>query len=425
MPVVHRSMWPSMGMKVPVSDPRDLRVAVVQDWFPTYGGAERVTEQILKVLPQADVFGLVDALPEDQRAFLQGKRVTTSFIQRLPLARTKYRYYLPLMPLAIEQFDFGAYDLVVSSSNAFAKGVITGPDQVHISYVHSPMRFAWDLQHQYLRQTGLDRGPASWFVRWQLQKLRQWDSRTVDSVDVLLANSEFVRRRIWKVYRRAASVLFPPVDVDRFTVTEKKEDFFVTVSRLVPYKRVDLIVDAFNHMPDKPLYVVGDGPELPKIARMAGANVHVLGYQREEMVSQMLQRARAFVFAAEEDFGIAPVEAQAAGTPVIAFGKGGALDTVVTDIGRPTGLFFYQQTPEALCDAVERFEVKRHELSPLAARAQAERFGAPRFRRAFADVVRQALAQDSSTVPAGPVSITQAARGDATADEWSQPGLHS
>ena len=409
-------------MRLAPSEFRELSVAVVQDWFPTYGGAERVTEQILNVLPQADVFALVDSLPEDQRAFLNGKPVRTSFIQQLPLGRTRYRYYLPLMPLAIEQFDLSSYDLVVSSSNAFAKGVLTGPRQVHLSYIHSPMRFAWDLQHQYLRQTGLVRGPMSWFVRHQLHKLRVWDARTSAGVDTMVANSNFVRKRIWKVYRRRAEVVFPPVDVEKYEARADKDDFYVTVSRLVPYKRVDLIVEAFAAMPDKRLVVVGDGPEARKVRALAAPNVRVLGFQPDAVVRDLLQRARAFVFAAEEDFGIAPVEAHAAGTPVVAYGRGGALDSV-SGLGSPspTGVFFHEQTAEAIVAAVDRFERAREEFSAQAARTQAERFSVARFRQSFASVLAQALASGSPP-PQQPVarSVGIDASGDAPQGQASR-----
>ncbi|KGW44734.1 glycosyl transferases group 1 family protein [Burkholderia pseudomallei MSHR684] len=256
---------------------RPLRVAIVHDWLVTYAGAERVLEQIVACFPDADLFGLVDFL--DDRTFLRGKPVTTSFIQRLPYARTKYRSYLPLMPLAIEQLDVSGYDLVISSSHAVAKGILTGPDQVHVSYVHSPIRYAWDLQHQYLEQSQLTRGVKSALARLILHYIRNWDVRTSNSVDCFVANSAFIARRIRKVYQRDAAVVFPPVDVDAFALSTRKEDFYLTASRMVPYKKIDLIVDAFAQMPGRRLVVIGDGPDMRKIRAKAAPNVEIMGYQ--------------------------------------------------------------------------------------------------------------------------------------------------
>ena len=366
------------------------RVAIVHDWLVTYAGAERVLEQMIACFPQADVFSLVDFV-EDRR-FLHGKQATTSFIQRLPLARKKYRAYLPLMPLAIEQLDLSAYDLVISSSHAVAKGVLTGPDQVHVSYVHSPIRYAWDLQHQYLEQSNLTRGLRSAMARVVLHYIRTWDTRTSNSVDHFVANSQFIARRIRKVYHRESRVIFPPVDVQSFLVGEQKEDFYLTASRMVPYKKIDLIVEAFSRMPGKRLVVIGDGPEMKAIRAKAGPNVEILGYQPFAVLHDHMRRAKAFVFAAEEDFGIAPVEAQACGTPVIAFGKGGALETV-RELGqpRPTGIFFREQSVPSLVAAVRDFEQNAHRFAALDCRANAERFSIATFRERFMGFVEQVM----------------------------------
>lgn len=299
-----------------------MRVAVVHDWLVTLAGAERVLGEILRLFPQADLFTVIDFLADSQRELLLGKTARTTFIQSLPFARSRYRWYLSLMPLAIEQLDLSGYDLVLSSSYAVAKGVLTGPDQVHISYVHSPMRYVWDLQQQYLRDSTLGRGPLGWLTRWQLSRLRIWDQRTAHGVDAFAANSAYIARRIRKAYGREASIIHPPVDTERFTPGFDKEGYYVTVSRLVPYKRVDLIAEAFARMPQRRLLIVGDGPERAKIAAKAAPNVELLGEQPFEQMHEILRRARAFVFAAEEDFGIAPIEAQACGLPVIAFGRG-------------------------------------------------------------------------------------------------------
>ena len=364
-----------------------IKVAIVHDWLVAYAGAERVLEEIINCYPDADLFSVVDFIPKNERGFLKNKPVKTSFIQKLPFAKKKYRTYLPFMPLAVEQFDLSGYDIVISSSHAVAKGVITGPDQLHISYVHSPMRYAWDLQHQYLKETGLVRGLQGWLAKRELHKLRMWDLRTANGVDHFLANSRFIARRIWKMYRREATVIYPPVDVDSFTLCEQKEDFFLTASRMVPYKKIDLIAEAFSLMPDKRLYIIGDGPDFDKVKSKAGANVELLGYQPFEVLRNYMQRAKAFVFAAEEDFGIVPVEAQACGTPVIAYGKGGALETVTEG---ETGLFFDAQTPSSIIEAVKRFEDMKDRFIPSKIREKTLRFSKDRFRQEFSSFVNDA-----------------------------------
>lgn len=365
------------------------RIAVVHDWLVTHAGAEKVLGEILAVFPSADLFALVDFVPLAQRNFLAGKSVRTSFIQHLPWARSKYRSYLPLMPLAVEQLDVSAYDLVITSSHAVAKGVLTGPDQLHVCYCHTPIRYAWDLQHQYLKEAGLEKGIKAWMARWLLHKIRLWDVRTANGVDNFVANSNFIRRRIHKVYRREAQVIYPPVDVERFALQDTKEDFYFTASRMVPYKKMSMIVEAFSRMPERRLVVIGDGPDMSQCRALAGPNVHIMGYQANEVLLDHMQRAKAFVFAAEEDFGITPIEAQACGTPVIAFGKGGALETVRgLTAAKPTGLFFDEQTPESLMEAVIQFEqTGAARVQAQACRENAERFSSQRFRQEFSDFV--------------------------------------
>lgn len=365
-----------------------MRVAIVHDWLVTYAGAERVLEQMLCCYPSADLFSVVDYLPPDQRGFIQNKTVTTSFVQRFPFAKEKYRQFLPLMPLAVEQFDLSEYDLVISSSHAVAKGVLTSPGQLHLCMCYSPIRYAWDLQHQYLKETGLDKGCKGWVAKWLLHKIRIWDVRTANGVDEFMAISNFIACRIWKVYRRKSKVVYPPVDIHAFELQEEKESFYLTASRMVPYKKIDLIVEAFSAMPERRLVVIGDGPDFAKIKSKAGSNVELLGYQSFEVLRDHMQRARAFVFAAEEDFGIAPLEAQACGTPVVAFGKGGALETIRgLDVERPTGIFFSEQSIEAIKSVVIEFEKNAAKITPTACRENAERFSPERFKREFMDFV--------------------------------------
>lgn len=358
----------------------DVSVGIVADWLVTFAGSEKVIAEFIKLYPNADIYSVVDFLSDESRKKFYGKEATTSFIQRLPFAKKKYQQYLPLMPLAIEQLDVTGHDIVLSSSHAVAKGVLTGPDQLHISYVHSPIRYAWDFQHQYLREAGLNKGLKGKLARWFLHKIRIWDYRTANGVDHFIANSQFIARRIKKVYGRDADVIYPPVDVERFTLQENKEDFYFTASRMVPYKRIDLIVEAFSQMPDKKLVVIGDGSEMAKIKSRAGSNIEILGYQPDDVMQDYMWRTRAFVFAAEEDFGITPVEAQASGTPVIAFGKGGVLETI-----RPygernaTGVFFSEQTAESLINAVRHFDTIKDSILPKDCRENALKFSAQRF----------------------------------------------
>lgn len=378
------------------------RIAIVHDWLVTYAGAERVLEQMIACFPDADIFSVVDFL--EDRAFLRGKQAKTSFIQKLPFAKKRYRAYLPLMPLAIEQLDVSGYDLILSSSHAVAKGVLTGPDQVHVSYVHSPIRYAWDLQHQYLKQSNLTAGMKSLIARMALHYMRSWDIRTSNSVNHFIANSAFIARRIHKVYRRSSQVIFPPVDVAAFDVCEEKDDFYLTASRMVPYKKIDLIVEAFAQMPERKLVVIGEGPDMAKIRAKATPNVRIMGYQPFSVLHEKMRRAKAFVFAAEEDFGISVVEAQACGTPVIAYGKGGALETVRdASEAEPTGMFFQEQSADAIVDAVEAFEDGTVTFKPADCRKNAERFSNARFREQFhAHVARVAPRFILPPLPAEP-----------------------
>lgn len=354
-----------------------MRVAVVHDCLTVYAGAERALEQILTLYPQSDLFAVIDFFPDHLRPHLLNKHAHTTFIQKLPFAKKYYRYCLPLMPLAIEQLDVSGYDVVISSSYAVAKGVLTNPDQLHICYCYSPMRYAWDLQFQYLN------GKKAPLARYLLHKIRLWDTRSSLGVDAFSCISHFVARRIEKCYRREAEVIYPPVSIEQFPLQEQKEDFYVTASRLVPYKKIDLIVEAFQKMPDKRLIVIGEGPEKKKIASKAPSNVTLLGHVPPETLCDYLGRARAFLFAAVEDFGISPLEAQACGTPVIAYKKGGVCETL-----SETAYFFQQQTSCAIVQAIDAFE-KETPICPKACRKNAERFTIERFRHEFSHFIER------------------------------------
>jgi glycosyltransferase involved in cell wall biosynthesis len=364
---------------------RAMQVALVHDWLTTIGGAEKVLEALVETFP-AKLFTLVQDQEKLQGTPFEEMEVKTSFIQKLPRAHLKYRSYLPLFPLAIEQFDVSDFDLVISSSHSIAKGVLTHADQVHICYCHTPMRYAWDLYQQYLRESKLKSGVKGAIAKCFLHYLRMWDAHSSTRVDAYVANSHYVARRIHKLYEKEADVIYPPVDVDYFSLFEEKEDYYVTASRMVPYKKMDLIVEAFSEMPDKKLIVIGDGPEMEKIKKKAKKNIELLGYQSNDMLLFYLQRAKAFVFAALEDFGILPVEAQGCGTPVIAYGKGGARETVIEN---ETGIFFNEQTVSSLISAVKAFEIK--EFDPQKIRAHAEQFQPEIFKEKFRSLAMKTL----------------------------------
>jgi glycosyltransferase involved in cell wall biosynthesis len=356
------------------------KIAIVHDWFTTYAGSEKVVEQILAAFPQADLFGLVDFIPAGSRGFLLDKPVRTSFLQTFPFLNQKnYRQFLPLMPLAVEQFDLSGYQVVISSCHAVSKGIITGPEQLHLSYLNTPMRYAWDMQNAYLENSGMSRLKGA-LARILLHYVRTWDAVAANRPDKLVANSKFIVRRIRKTYRRESQVIYPPVDTEYFTPgSGPREDFYLAASRLVPYKRLDLIAETFRQMPDKKLVIIGDGPELPRIKPFLGENVVWLGYQPSEILRDHFRRCRAFVFAAMEDFGIMPLEAQACGAPVIAFGAGGSRETVRGPERPPqTGVFFAEQTVPALREALLAFEASQ--IQPAACRQHAEQFSIPRFR---------------------------------------------
>ncbi|MGM4991882.1 glycosyltransferase [Tardiphaga sp. 841_E9_N1_2] len=357
-----------------------MRVAVVHDWLYTLGGAEQVLREILQCYPEADVFTLFDVLTPEDRAKIGFKKARTSFLQKMPFIRKRHRSYLPLMPIAIEQFDLSGYDLVISSSYAVAKGVITGPNQLHVSYVHSPMRYAWDLQHAYLNESGYTAGIKSALARALLHRIRIWDVRTAHGPDAMLANSNFVAKRIKKVYGRDAKVIYPPVTMSKLPPDLPTGDHFLAASRLVPYKKIEAVIQAFAELPDQKLIVAGDGPDAERLKAIAGPNVTFVGFVSDEKLRELMATARAFVFAAEEDFGIIVVEAESEGAPVLAFGRGGARETVSASPELRTGMFFDSNEPKAIAECVRAFVANESSFLRADCRMQAEKFSAERFR---------------------------------------------
>ncbi|MCB4428372.1 glycosyltransferase family 4 protein [Synechococcus sp. MU1643] len=382
------------------SDNLPQRIALVHEWFSprSVGGAERVVQEVDSLLRnlgcEPQLAALIDAESRRLGSWLHGRSVLTSPIQHLPWGHSHVQQYLPLLPFAIEQIDLGAAELVISSSHLVAKGVLTAPDQLHISYVHTPVRYAWDQMHAYLQRSALARRGLGPLVRWQLYALRQWDQLSAQRVDHLIANSRFTARRIRKYWGREVSVIHPPVEVDRFRWNADRDDVYLCLCRLVPYKRVDLVVEAFNRL-GLPLLVVGDGPERARLDALAGPTVTLLGRQSQQQVEELMARCRAFVYAGLEDFGIAPVEAMAAGAPVIGLGRGGLLDTVrcaSAGLREPTGVLFPDQNVESLVQAVEWFEQERiwRSLDSESIRAWAERFRPEAFAARFESALRTA-----------------------------------
>jgi glycosyltransferase involved in cell wall biosynthesis len=358
-----------------------VRVAVVHDWLDTWrgGGGGRAEKQ--RIYPHADLYALVDFLCDADRARLGGKRARTSFLQHAPLARKHFRLLLPLFPRAIESLDVSGYDVVISSSHAVAKGVRTRAGQLHVCYCYTPMRYAWDLRDQYLAQAGLDRGLRGMLARAMLGRLRDWDRAASARVDRFVAISHHIAERIRRCYGRDSTVIYPPVEAAPGIATPRG-DAYVTVSQLVAYKRVDLIVEAFRMLPGRELRVIGEGPERARIEARAPRNVRFLGRLASDERDRVVAGARAFVFAAHEDFGIAPLEAQALGVPVIAYAGGAATETIHgLDTETPTGVLFDAQSPSAIADAVRRFEQHEASIAPDACRDNARRFAPERFRR--------------------------------------------
>ncbi|WP_315700783.1 MULTISPECIES: glycosyltransferase [unclassified Bradyrhizobium] len=366
-----------------------MRVAIVHDWLYVLGGAEQVLREILRCYPNADVFTLFDLLRPEDRRKLGFETSHTSFLQKMPFLHKRHRSYLPLMPLAIEQFDLSSYDLVISSSCAVAKGVLTGPEQLHVAYVHSPMRYAWDLQHVYLNESGYATGLKGAMARMLLHRMRIWDARTAHGPDAIFTNSQFVARRIKKIYGREAKVIYPPVSLANRDVILPVGNHFLAASRLVPYKRIEPIVHAFNGLPDLELIVAGDGPEADRLKAIAGPNIKFVGFVPDKQLRDLMATARAFVFAAEEDFGIVLVEAQSEGAPVLALGRGGARESILAGGPRPTGMFFEAADPQSIAACVLSFVAKERSISRLDCRQRAAFFSAERFRSQFVAAVNE------------------------------------
>ncbi|MFN8273785.1 MAG: glycosyltransferase [Flavobacteriaceae bacterium] len=368
-----------------------MKKALIHDFLIQNGGAERCVESFINIWDDMDVFTLADHLSEENRKkIIKGKSTKTSCIQKMPFSKRLFRYYFSFYPYAVEQFDFSEYDFVLSSSYSVCKGIITRPDQIHITYIYSPVRYVWDLYHQYLFESKLNKGIKGVIVKWMLHYFRNWDAGTANRPDYYIAISHYIAKRVKKIYGKDSIVIYPPVNCQRFSIGDRTEDYYYTASRMVPYKKMDLIVEAFRHMPDKRLIVGGDGPDYEKIKKIAPKNVEIRGFLDMNTQVSLTQRAKAFIFAAEEDFGIAPIEAQACGVPVIAFGKGGALETIIGSFSREervlqtdTGIFFDKQNVEELIHAIGVFEKNESLFDKETIRNQALKFDTKRFEDEF------------------------------------------
>ncbi len=354
-----------------------MKVALIHDWLITEGGSEKVLEVFSQMFESSPIYTLFyDAGKMKNTSFSQ-KEVLSSFLQKIPFSTKMYRYLLPLFPGAIQTLDVKRFDMILSSSHAVAKGIKVKEDQLHICYCHTPMRYIWDLQEEYLSSFSPF---VKKMIRAYFRRMQAWDVKTAESVDLFVANSRYVGKRIERVYQRKAQVIYPPVSTEDFYISSQKEEYYVTHTRLVPYKRIDLLVETFSHMRDKRLLVVGTGPEEKKLKKIATQNVEFLGFLEKRELSKVLSNAKAYLFAAEEDFGIGTVEAQSSGLPVIALGRGGALETVIDG---KTGLFFKEPTVSSLMEAIDSFEQQEKTFDPALIKSHAEQFGHERFKKQF------------------------------------------
>lgn len=350
----------------------EMKTAIIHDWFTTYAGSERCVESFTNIWKDADIFSIVDFLNEDDRqVILKGKHAETSFVQKLPLAKKYHRHYFPIFKLAIEQFDLSSYDLIISSSHAFAKGVLTNSNQLHICYCHTPIRYAWDLTNQYFDKKRLSSRLQKVILQPILHNIRTWDVVSSNRVDHFIANSNYIAKRVHKIYRRDAEVIYPPVDTSKFPHETKKEDFYLTASRFVPYKKIDLIAEAFTKMPEKKLIIIGEGSDEQKIKARCTKNIEMVGYKKPHELAEYMKKARAFIFAAVEDFGISVIEALSCGTPVIALNKGGTAETIIDG---KYGIHFSEQTTNSIIDAVDRFEKAENSFNPAVLSNYAKKF---------------------------------------------------
>ena len=364
-----------------------MKVAIVHEWLSVYGGSERVVEVLHELFPEAPIYTLVydkDNMPERFKNY----DIRTTFVQKLPFAKKKYPHYLPFMPKAFEELDLTEYDLVLTSSSSCCKGVITRSDALNICYCYTPIRYVWEFYYEYTKEM---RGLKKWFVSHVIHKIRMWDRLAADRVDYFIAISHYIQDRISKYYRRESKVIFPPVNTHLYEIAPKKQDYYLIVSRLVTYKRIDLAIEAFNKL-GLPLVIIGGGPEEKKLKAMAKENIIFLGRLSDEEIARYYAESKAFIFPGEEDFGITPVEAQASGTPVIAYGRGGVMDTVKDS---KTGILFREQTSESLIAAIELFEAVGVSYDSVQIKLHSEAFAVSKFKENLLLYIEQCIEEQT------------------------------
>lgn len=361
------------------------KIAIIHDWLEKKGGAEKVLEDLLLIYPNCDLFLLADFMKKKDRKFLKNHKIKYSFIQYLPFAKKIFRFYFVLMPLALKLLDFNKYDIIISNSHSFAKNIIKNKKQIHISYCHTPVRYAHVMMDEYIKDYyGIKNFFLKNLLKVILNMIKTWDINSNKNVDHFIANSEYLKKRIKKIYNRTSTVIHPPVDTDKFILKKYKKNFYLTASRLVPYKKIDIIIKAFNKLPQQTLHVIGDGPKLKEYKNLANSNIKVTGWADQKELIKNMQESKCFIFAPLEDFGIVPVEAQSCGTPVIAYGKGGALDTVVNYPKKnATGIFFKKQTPNSIIKSIRLFEKNLHYFKPINSKNNSLKFSRKNFRIKF------------------------------------------
>ncbi|MCS7245960.1 MAG: glycosyltransferase [candidate division WOR-3 bacterium] len=360
-----------------------MKIALLHDWIIDIAGSEVVFKALCEIFKDADIWTIVYDKRSIEKLGINDRKVFHSLAQYLPFSKKLYRYYFFLYPIIVEQINLSKYDIIISSSHSYIKGVLKQSHQIHICYCHTPIRYSWDLYFQYMESINLFFRILSAYF---LHKIRIWDYISAQRIDYFIANSNFVANRIKKIYNKPAHVIYPPVEIEKFEVETKKEDFYITIGRMVPYKKIDVIVKAFSKLKDRKLIVIGSGPEMKKIKKLSNKNVEILGYQTQENLKNYLKKAKAFIFMAEEDFGILPVESQACGTPVIAYRKGGVIETIIEN---KTGIFFNSQDEESLIDGILRFEKIENNFDPYEIRKNAERFSKERFIKEFMEFFRR------------------------------------
>ena len=361
------------------------KIAIIHDWLEKKGGAEKVLEDLLLIYPNSDLFLLADFMKKKDRKFLKNRKIKYSFIQYLPFAKKIFRFYFVLMPLALRLFNFNKYDLIISSSHSFAKNIKKNDKQMHICYCHTPVRYVHVMRDEYTKNYyGIKNIFLKNLLKIILNMIKNWDINSNKNVDHFIANSKYIKKRIKKIYNRTSTVIHPPVDTDKFILKKNKKNFYLTASRLVPYKKIDIIIKAFNKLPQYTLHVIGDGPKLKEYKNLANSNIKVTGWANQKKLIKNMQECKCFIFAALEDFGIVPVEAQSCGTPVIAYGKGGALDTVVNYPKKnPTGIFFKKQIPNSIIKSIKLFEKNYHYFKFIHSKNNSLKFSRKSFRIKF------------------------------------------